>query len=449
MTTENTEVTIREAVEGDSTWVSDLMQDSLGPFYGGDHRAHAKRILEAHLSGGMDLVGFFSFEQRMLIAEVNGVSAGMIHLVGKRQETYKISPLILAPEFRGKLGIGSILLAHAEQYARTHRARQLYCTVAEQNVGAMQFFLRKGFIRAGSSDSHYKTGIVETMLYKILYEADEIVVYEMTQVSVVPFEAKHEVEVTKLLLATLPESFGGVDENWVKALYGGYERRSSGDINLKFKLIYVAVNSAGEVVGVAGMTPKKGEPIKVMPFIAKNRVAFDALLVDLPHQLVQYGHKLYIHINPTVSEVVSLQRFGWKLDAAMPSAYRHGIVTYQWSLEIGATTMRDMRVKPRFINLIRSGRKTLEVRVGYDNINRIQVGEYIKFVSHESTLDVRVNAIRRYQSIELLLDKEPWEKIAPDLSSKEAVLQLLRQIYPPEKQKLGMVVLEIVPLPQK
>jgi ASC-1-like (ASCH) protein len=54
--------------------------------------------------------------------------------------------------------------------------------------------------------------------------------------------------------------------------------------------------------------------------------------------------------------------------------------------------------------------------------------------------------IRRYQSIELLLDKEPWEKIAPDLSSKEAVLQLLRQIYPPEKQKLGMVVLDIIPL---
>lgn len=408
MTTENTEVTIREAVESDSVWVSNLMQDALEPFYGGDHRAHAKRILEAHLSGGMDLVGFFSFEQRMFIAEVNGVFAGMIHLVGKRQETYKISPLILAPEFRGKLGVGSILLTHAEKYARTHHARQLYCTVAEQNVGAMQFFLRKGFIRAGSSDSHYKTGIVETMLYKILYEADELTAYEGMQVSVVPFEKKHETEATKLLLDTLPESFGGVDENWVKALYGGYERRSSGDINLKFKLIYVAVNGPGEVVGVAGMTPKKGEPIKVMPFIAKNRVAFDALLVDLPHQLVQYGHKLYIHINPTASEVVSLQRFGWKLDAAMPSAYRPGIITYQWSLEIGATTMRDMRVKPRFINLIRSGRKTLEVRVGYDNINRIQVGERIQFVSHESTLDVRVNAIRRYPSIELLLDKEPW-----------------------------------------
>ena len=108
--------------------------------------------------------------------------------------------------------------------------------------------------------------------------------------------------------------------------------------------------------------------------------------------------------------------------------------------------MREMRVKPRFINLIRSGRKPLEVRVGYDTINRIQVGERIRFVSHESMLDVRVNAVRRYPSIVALLEREPWEKIAPDLSSKEEVLRLLRGIYPPEKEKLGMVVLEIAPL---
>jgi ASC-1-like (ASCH) protein/ribosomal protein S18 acetylase RimI-like enzyme len=446
MTTEKTEVTLREAVASDSEWVSDLMQDALEPYYGGDHRAHAKRILEAHLSGGMDLVGFFSFEQRMFIAEVNGICAGMVHLVGKRQDTYKISPLILAPEFRGKFGIGSVLLNYAEGYARTHHARELYCTVAEQNVGAMQFFLRKGFIRAGSSASHYKAGIVEDMLYKILYEAEDIAAYEGIQISVVSFEQKHEAQVTDLLLSTLPESFGGVDEKWVKALYDGYARRHLGDINAKFKLIYVAVTSVGEVIGVAGMTPKKGEPIKVMPFIAKNRAAFDALLIDLPHELVQYGHKLYLHISPTANEVISLERFGWKLDAAMPSAYRPGIITYQWSLEIGAMTMREMRVKPRFINLIRSGRKPLEVRVGYDNINRIQVGERIRFISHESALDVRVNAVRRYPSIAQLLDKEAWEKIAPDLSSKEAVFQLLKNIYPPEKEKLGMVVLEIVPV---
>jgi ASC-1-like (ASCH) protein/ribosomal protein S18 acetylase RimI-like enzyme len=446
MTIEKAEVTIREAITADSAWVSDLMQDVLEPYYGGDHRAHAKRILDAHLSGGMDLVGFFSFEQRMFIAEVNGVRAGVVHVVGKRQQTYKISPLILSPEFRGKIGLGTTLLKYAEEYARAHGARQIYGTAAEQNIAVIQFLLRNGFVRAGCSESHYKSGIVEIMFYKSLYSVEEIADYEKVRVSVIPFESKHKTQVTALLLATLPESFSGIDEKWVTALYNGYERRNIGDINAKYKLIYVAVDTEGNVLGVAGMTPKKGEPIKVMPFIAKNRAAFDALLIDLPHQLMQYGHKLYIHIDPTATEVMSLQRFGWKLDAAMPSAYRPGIITYQWSLEIGATTMREMRVKPRFINLIRSGRKSLEVRVGYDNINRIQVGERIRFVSHESTLDVRVNSIRRYPSIAQLLNKEAWEKIAPDLSSKEAVFQLLKNIYPPERENLGMVALEIVPV---
>lgn len=444
MTTEQS-IVIREARADDFPWVSKLMQEALEPYYGGDHRAHAKRIFEAHIDGGMDRVGFFSFEQRMFIAEHDGERAGMIHLVGKRQQTYKISPLILASALRGKLGIGSILLLHAEQYARSRNARQIYCTVAEQNVGAMQFFVRKGFIRAGCSDSHYKAGVVETMLYKILYTPEDIAAYEEVRVSVFPLSEEYEPQASALLLRTLPSSFNGVDEQWVKALYSGYQRRHLTDINAKFKLIYVAVSGEGDVVGVAGMTPKKGEPIKVMPFIAVSRVAFEALLADLPHQLVQYGRKLYIHINPTPEEVMSLQRFGWKLDAAMPSAYRPNVITYQWSLEIGAATMRNMRVQPRFINLIRSQRKTLEVRVGYKSINRIQVGERITLISHESSLDICVKDIRRYASIEDLLAHELWEKIAPDLNSKEAVERLLKTIYLPDKVKLGMVVLDIVP----
>ncbi|MFZ2604028.1 MAG: GNAT family N-acetyltransferase, partial [Candidatus Omnitrophota bacterium] len=141
-------VQIREARDGDFEWVSNLMQNALELYYGGDHRAHAKRIFDAHIAGGYDRIGFFSFEQHMSIVEVDGVRAGMIHLVGKRQSTYKISPLIVSPEFQGHLGLGSRLLEYAEAYVRSHQARQLYCTVAEQNVAAMQFFLRKGFIRA-------------------------------------------------------------------------------------------------------------------------------------------------------------------------------------------------------------------------------------------------------------------------------------------------------------
>jgi ribosomal protein S18 acetylase RimI-like enzyme len=142
----NDEIIIREAQTKDFEWVESLMQNALEAYYGGDHRAHAKRIFDAHLSGGIDHLGFFSFEQKMFIAEVKGVNAGTIHIVGKRQSTYKISPLIVISEFRGRIGIGSLMLDYAERYAQKNHARQLYCTVAEQNLLALQFFLRKGFI---------------------------------------------------------------------------------------------------------------------------------------------------------------------------------------------------------------------------------------------------------------------------------------------------------------
>lgn len=443
---ETTRILSRDARVDDAEWVAELMHNALEPYYGGNHRAHARRIFDAHIAGGNDHIGFFSFEQRMSILEVNGVRAGMIHLVGKRQSTYKISPLILAPEYQNKGGLGTRLLDHAERYARKNQARQLYCTVAEKNAPAMQFFLRKGFIRAGSSDSHYKSGVTETMLYKPLYDTSLITLLDQLYVSVLPLDetdTEVKTEVRRLLLETLSDSFEGITPEWVSALFDGYARRSSADINAKYKLIFVAFDSTGQVIGVAGATPKKGSPIKIMPFIATSNIAFEALLIDIPHQLVPYGHKLYIHINPTADEVVSLQRLGWKLDAVLPNAYRQNIVTQQWSLNIGETLMRTMRIKQRFFDLIMSEKKTLEVRVGYDSIKRIKAGERVNLQTHTSKLAVKITAVRKYDSFEAMLENEPFERIAPDVSSKKDLLGLLERIYPPHKEALGVIVLEI------
>jgi len=366
-------------------------------------------------------------------------------LVGKRQSTYKISPLIVAPEFQGHLGLGSLLLKYADDYARKHQARQLYCTVTKQNVAALQFFLRKGFIQAGSSESHYKNDITETMLYKPLYGTSKIISLDQLHVSVLPLDEKNDdikEQISRLLLEKLQDSFENITDDWVHALFDAYSRRNSYDINTKYKLIYVATDSTVRIIGIAGATPKKGSPIKIMPFIATNTVAFEALLIDLPYQLAPYGHKLYIHINPSSDEVISLQRLGWKLDAALPAAYHPNVITQQWSLDVGETTMRTMRVKRRFFELIYSGKKTLEVRVRYKTIDRIQVGERIRLVTHTRSLEVKIKDIRHYQTFEETLQKEPWEKIAPELKSYKEVLALLKQIYPVHKERLGVIVLE-------
>ena len=441
------DIVIRDAQIGDFEWIAHLMHNALDPYYGGDHYAHAKRIFDAHIAGGGDHVGFFSFEQKMFIIEVSGKLAGVLHIVGKRQSTYKISPLIIDVEFQGQFRLGSRLLEYAEEYACKHQARQIYCTVAERNIATMQFFLQKGYIRAGRSESHYKCGVVETMLYKPLHGKNEIKSLDQLHVSVLPLDevdSDVKAEVSQLLLKKLPKSFEGITSDWVTALFNGYARRSTLDVNAKYKLIFVAFDSSGSVVGVVGATPKKGSPIKIMPFIAVNIIAFEALLIDIPHQLTKYGHKLYIHINPSADEVISLQRLGWKLDAAMPHAYSQDIITQQWSLDIGEKLMRTMRIKQRFFDLIQSGKKTLEVRVGYDAINRIQVGESINLVTHTSNLNVRVNAIRRYNSFDSMLVKEPFNEIAPDVVSQAELLVLLKNIYPASKEKLGVVVLELL-----
>ena len=185
------DLSIREAVEHDRGFVERLMVDALQPFYGGDHKRHARRIFDTHISGGQDRLGFFSFEQKMFIAVVGSEPIGMVHLVGKRQNTYKISPLIVEKGHRHAMGVGRALLAHAIE-----------------NHDAYKFFLRNGFIKAGNSPSHYKEGVTESMLYLPLLDLIED--YDGPHVSVVPLAIEHEAEVAELLLATLPQSFHGI-----------------------------------------------------------------------------------------------------------------------------------------------------------------------------------------------------------------------------------------------
>lgn len=441
----DTDFHIRQATAEDEVWVTDLMERVLAPYYDGDHRAHARRIFQAHLAGGHDTLGFFSHEQRMFIAESAEQRVGVIHVVGKRQGTYKISPLIVAEDLRGSRGIGRRLLAHAESYARSRGARQMYCTVAEGNRSAMQFFLRHRFVVAGSSDSHYKSGSKEVMLYKPLHEDDAIALRDQTSISVTPFQEQYGEQVKSLIMRELPEGFDGIDGVWIEALFAGYRRRHTADVTAKYKLMFVATDSSGTVLGMAAATPKKGTPIKLMPLIASSHIAFEALLSDLPHQLASYGHKLYVHHCPTVPQVMTLQRLGWKLDAAMPGAYRPDVVTQQWSLDVGRETMRTVRLKKRFLDQVRSGRKTLEVRVGYDSIKDIEPGECIRLVAHDETFVVRVTEKRQYPSFAAMLDREPYGAIVPDAASAEEVLAVLKGFYDDEKERLGVYVLEFRP----
>lgn len=435
-------VDIRKAKTGDVDFVSHLMTEALGPFYDGDHRAHARRIFTAHINGNVDSVGQFSLLQYIFIAEVNHHPAGMIHLVVKKQGTVKISPLIVAPEYRGKFGIGSKLLCYAENFARKHHARQLYCTTAAQNQATLKFLLRKGFHLAGKAQDHYKPGIDECMLYKPLNQS---AAPDLSGISIVPFdEKKHAAAARQLILSRVGSDFNGVDDTWVNALFASYQRREGRDVNAKYKLIFIAEQDR-KVVGVVVATPKKGQPIKIMPLVAKSETVFEVLVANLPQLLAGHGHKLYVHLVPEPWQVACLQRHSWTIEGLFPEGYAPDVTVQQWgfSLNKEGVSMRKMRIKKPYFDGIMSGRKTLEVRIGYNSIKRLKEGQLLQLENGHVSGVVRIKSIRIYSKFADMLAAEPWQQIVPQAKSQEEALRLLHKIYPPHKERLGVHVIEV------
>lgn len=435
-------IIVRPARADDFDFVSDLMVRALTPFYDGDHRAHARRIFDTHIAGGHDQVGQFSSGQHMFIAESDdGQPVGVIHVVNKKQGTVKISPLIVDTTYRGKMGIGSMLLKHAEDFARSHGARQIYCTVAVPNQKALRFFLGKGFRVTGTAKDHYKIGVDEHMLYKqLINEAG----FDSPNISVVSFdESQHADSARALILSQMSDAFNGVDNDWVDALFAGYRRRELCDVNTKFKVIFVA-ECDGEVVGIAGATPKKGQPIKLMPLVASSEAAFEALIIDLQGLLEDYGHKLYVHLVPEPWQIACLQRHNWSLEGVFPGGYAPSSVVQQWGLSLQkGDPVRKMRIKKPYFDAIMEGRKTLEVRVGYNSIKRLKAGELLQFETGHTSGVVRIKSIRIYDNFADMLATESWQQIVPQAESEKEALHLLRKIYPPHKERLGVHVIEI------
>jgi len=105
---------------------------------------------------------------------------------------------------------------------------------------------------------------------------------------------------------------------------------------------------------------------------------------------------------------------------------------------------KTLWIREPYLSQILDGRKTVEVRVGYDNLRRLEPGDRLKLNDQHL---VALRRITRYADFEELLAHEDPSTIAPDLPAGE-LLAALRELYPPEKEALGAIALEvIVPLP--
>lgn len=100
------------------------------------------------------------------------------------------------------------------------------------------------------------------------------------------------------------------------------------------------------------------------------------------------------------------------------------------------------RIKRIYFDQLKSGKKTLEIRVGYPQIKKAQKGDIITFENYGFN-EIDVKDVRIYQTIAEMLDAEGVEKVLPGMTYG-AALHTLQKIYPKDREKLGVYVLELI-----
>jgi ASC-1-like (ASCH) protein len=103
---------------------------------------------------------------------------------------------------------------------------------------------------------------------------------------------------------------------------------------------------------------------------------------------------------------------------------------------------RGMAIYRKYFDLIANGQKTIEVRVAYSSMKRIQPGQLIRFVCQDDAALTRVIRVAEYKSFDDLLDHEDNSKINPN-AARDEQLREMRRIFPPNKESLGVLAIEV------
>jgi ASC-1-like (ASCH) protein len=101
-----------------------------------------------------------------------------------------------------------------------------------------------------------------------------------------------------------------------------------------------------------------------------------------------------------------------------------------------------MRLHQRYFDLIAAGRKTTEIRVNDPSRQKIKVGSLIRFRCQGDEVLTRVTRVARYAGFDEMFDHEEVASVNP-LATREEQLANIRQIYPPEREALGVVAIGI------
>ena len=102
----------------------------------------------------------------------------------------------------------------------------------------------------------------------------------------------------------------------------------------------------------------------------------------------------------------------------------------------------EMGIYKRYFDLIATARKTTEIRVNDSSRKKIKEGSLIRFRCQGDEVLTRVTRVARYTSFDEMFDHESVSSVNP-LATREDQLANIRQIYPPEREALGVVAIGI------
>lgn len=102
----------------------------------------------------------------------------------------------------------------------------------------------------------------------------------------------------------------------------------------------------------------------------------------------------------------------------------------------------EMGIYQRYFDLIASGRKTTEIRVNDASRRKIRPGSLIRFHCRDKHVLTRVTRITRYASFAEMFDHEDVTAVNPTATHEEQLANI-RQIYPPDRETLGVVAIGI------
>ena len=99
------------------------------------------------------------------------------------------------------------------------------------------------------------------------------------------------------------------------------------------------------------------------------------------------------------------------------------------------------RVKKEYFRQLKSGRKKLEIRVGYSQIKKVKQGDVITFENYGPN-EFDVIRVGVYDSFKRMLEIEGVDNVLPGMTFNGA-LRTLCDIYPKDRESLGVYVFEL------